>query len=57
MTGPDEGALPSIEDLTGQPGDPDATVAEVRRSLGIGVPRVRFQPPEISGLADDLGLA
>lgn len=58
MTGPDEGALPSIEDLTGPPGDPDATLAEIRHQLGIGAPRVRYGDlPDVSGLAGEIGLA
>ena len=52
----DEPSLPDISELTGQPGDPHATMAEVRHTLGIGVRRVRFQPPDMGDLADELGL-
>jgi len=57
--GPDEGGLPGIGELTGQPGDPDATLAEVRHQLGIGAPRVRYggDLPPVHGLAQDLELA
>ncbi len=56
--GPDEGGLPDIADLTGQPRDPGETLAEVRHQLGIGVPRVRHRQdgPDVHGLAEGLGL-
>ncbi len=56
--GPDEGGLPGIGELTGQPGDPDATLAEVRHQLGTGAPRARYAPPDgpdVSRLAEGLG--
>jgi hypothetical protein len=54
-----EGGLPDIEDLTGPAGDPDAAVAEVRHSLGIGTPRVRYgqDQPDTRDLRKELGLA
>lgn len=48
----------SWEDLLGPDGDQDAAVDEVRRSLGIGVPRVRYGDglADVGGLAGHLGL-
>lgn len=47
----------SWDDLLGPDRDPEAALAEVRRSLGIGVPRVRHgDRPDVHGLAEDLGL-
>jgi hypothetical protein len=51
-----EGGLPSFEELTGTgpAGDQQATVDEVKRSLGIGVPRRRYDGPDLRGdLLDD----
>jgi hypothetical protein len=48
--------------LPGRSPDPREIEAEIKRSLGIGVPRVRYQPgpqdgrPDVSGLAEGLGL-
>jgi hypothetical protein len=43
---------------TGPARSRDETTEELKRSLGIGVPRVRYQPglPDVSGLAEELGL-
>jgi hypothetical protein len=66
VTGPEPGpvhgwhdGLPSIEDLTSPPGDPDDAVAEVRHQLGIGAPGVRYSGdlPDAGGLAEGLELA
>jgi hypothetical protein len=58
--GETEDTLPSIEDLTGPQRDPAEVRDEIKRSPGIGVPRRRWKPPagpDVSGLAEDLGLA
>jgi hypothetical protein len=46
-----EASLPPIEELTIlPPGDPQATVDEIRHQLGIGIPRRRYQPPDLHRL-------
>jgi hypothetical protein len=56
------GLLPqdqSWDDLLDPAADPAEAVEEVRRSLGIGVPRVRYGDglPDVGELAGDIGLA
>ncbi len=48
----------SWDDLLGPDRDPAEVVAEVRSSLGIGVPRVRYGEglPDVHGLAEELGV-
>lgn len=48
----------SWDDLLGPDRDPAEAVAEVRTSLGIGVPRVRYGEglPDVHGLAEELGV-
>jgi hypothetical protein len=55
-----EGGLPSFEELTGTgpAGDQQATVDEVKRSLGLDVPRRTYGGPQLAAgvLDDDEGL-
>lgn len=51
-----EATLPGIEDLTGPERDPADVRDALNDSLGIGVPRVRYQPPD-TGMPDVHGLA
>jgi hypothetical protein len=57
-----EGGLPSIDDLTtGPERDPRELIDQARRELGIDVlraryPRPGYQPPDVSGLRQRLGI-
>jgi hypothetical protein len=53
----DEDQLPSIEELTGTAGDPDATLEAARRSLGLDTPRrATYGGPPAAELREELGL-
>jgi hypothetical protein len=58
VTGGD--GMPGIDELFGPPGDPAATLAEARRSLGLPAPPPQGPPPQVTdvaGLAERIGLA
>ncbi len=49
MTGPDEGGLPDIAELTGRVRDPQLADRELRAATGLEPPARRTRAPQIEG--------